>query len=112
MVALRSAGGDGIDAEEVEDACSHSLWRRDNGRPGGRCRDEWEATEGFEDEPSGRTGLGTAGEAGHGHLGGDGVADLALHEAEDQQGQADDAEQRFDAPVVLQEDGGHGPGGP
>ncbi|MER6367087.1 hypothetical protein ABT255_01685 [Streptomyces mirabilis] len=62
-----------------------------------------------EDHASGRPEGPVVGvEVAHGLIAAQSLADLAFDEAEHQQGQADHGDQGGDAPVVVQEDRGHG----
>src|SRR2546422_11454368 len=87
-----SAAGEWVDVEELEQSGLDTGWCRDDRwgvRAGGH---EVKPGESVEDEPAGGSGGRPSREAGHLELGGDGPADLAFDEAEDQQGEADDAE--------------------
>src|SRR5687768_5952188 len=104
MLGLRCSSSRGrVDVEQFEYAGRQLRGRRDDRRPGGAGRDQDEPAERFEDETARGSSRGATGKSGHGRLGLDGPTDLALDEAEDEKSHADDAEQRLDAPVVLQE---------
>src|SRR5438552_9255059 len=105
---LMEVGG-GIDFEESEESELDVVGAGNAGwsAPGGG--DESDAGQGGEDVAGGGPGGTAFGvEADHGALWGDGEADLAFDEAEDEQGQADDGDESGDAPVVLEVHGGDG----
>ena len=79
-----SAGGGGVDFEELEESGLEAGWFGDDGW--GVCGggDESEVGEGVEDEPSGGSCCGAAWEPGHFLVGFESAADVAFDEAEDQ----------------------------
>src|SRR5713226_8837151 len=66
---------------------------------------EVQAVEGGQDSAGGGDGGAAFGQdAGQGHAGAKGGAQFGLDQPEDQQGDADDRDERFDPVVVVQED--------
>lgn len=89
VVLSGSAGGDRVDVEELEDSGLQAGWRgHDRWRVGGRG-DEAQPGERVEDESTGGSGGGAAGESGHRSFGRDRSSCFAFNEAEDQQCEAD-----------------------
>lgn len=105
-----SAGGDGVDVEQFEDAGLEPDGCGDDGRGVGGGGDEAELAQGVEEVAAGGAGIAVATEVGDLEFWGDGSSGFAFDEGEDQQGEADDRQERFDALVVLQEYGGDGEG--
>jgi hypothetical protein len=69
------------------------------------CRDQPQASHGLEDQPPGGLGRLAGVQPVEDDSGGDGAAELALDQAEDEQRQADHGDQRLDAPVGLRKQG-------
>src|SRR5947209_9177824 len=95
--------GGRIDVEHAEHPQLDVVGARHDWWSGAGGRDEPHGGEGGEDHPPGwprRTALGV--EAEHRALRRDGLAHLALDEAEDEQRQADDGDEGGDAAVVLE----------
>ena len=102
MASDRSAWAGGVDLEQLQDVCLQRWGLRDDRRVGAAGREQPQPGQRGKDQPPG----GLCGAVGPQPLElarrGDRPADLALHQAEDQQGQADDGDQGGDAPIVFE----------
>src|SRR4029453_203744 len=107
LVSIGSSGwsgeSGGVDVEQFEQTGRQWWWLRDDWWVVAGCGDEPQACQRLEDQPPGGLGRLADVQPWEGEVGGDGVSDLPLDQAEDEQGQADHGDQGLDAPVGLQE---------
>src|SRR6266508_1029632 len=100
-----SAWAGGVDLEQLQDVCLQRWGLWDDRRVGAAGRQQLQPGQRGKDQPPGGPGGAVSPQPIQALGGGDGPADLPLHQAEHQQGQADDGDQGGDASVGLQEHG-------